>query len=161
MIVALLLAALSMAGTNLSTQNLKGEQRAFPADIVEGRAVVVLTFSKTASDRATEWTRKLREREQPLAAGIYQIAVLEDVPALLRSFVISAIKRSVPAELHQNFWIALSSSKEWQKRTGATALDQPQVLLLEGRSEIAWHFQGAFSDAALRALVSIVSRQPR
>ena len=157
MIVAFLVAALSIVGTKLSTQNLSDEHRIFPADIAENRAVIVLTFSKTASDQATEWTRKLRENEQKLAAGIYQVAVLEEVPALFRSFVISALKRSIPKNLHRNFWIAVSSSKEWQERTGSASLDEPQVFLLQDRSQIVWRVSGAFSDANLSALLALVA----
>src|SRR6266550_3967514 len=104
MIGAFLVVALSIAGLNLSTQNLKGEPRVFPADIAQPRAVIVVTFSKSASDEASEWTRKLRENEQKLAGRLYQIAILEDVPALFRSLVISALKRTIPKGLHDNFW---------------------------------------------------------
>ena len=157
MIVAFLAAALSIAGLNLSTQNLKGEPRLFPADIAQRRAVVVVTFSKSASDEASEWTRKLRENQQKLAATIYQIAILEDVPALFRSFVISALRRAIPRELHDNFWIATSSSKEWQERTGSKSLDEANVFLLEDRTQITWRFHGAFSEPSLHSLFAALS----
>ena len=154
MIVAFLAAALSVAGLSLSTHNLKGQPRVFPADIAQHRAVVVVTFSKSASDEATEWTRKLRENQQKLSASIYQIAVLEDVPALFRSFVISSLRRAVPKNLHDNFWIATSSSKEWQERTGSSSLDEAHVFVLEGRSQITWRFHGAYSEPGLHSLVA-------
>ena len=159
MIVALVAAALSIAGLNLSTQNLKGEPRVFPADVAQRRAVVVVTFSKSASDEASEWTRKLRENQQKLAASIYQIAVLEDVPALVRSFVISALRRGIPRDLHDNFWIATSSSKEWQERTGSRSLDEAHVFVLEDRSQITWRFHGAFSELSLHSLLASLSAQ--
>ena len=154
MIVAFAAAALSIAGLSLSTQNLNGEPRVFPADVAQGRAVVVLTFSKSASDEASEWTRKLRENQQKLAASIYQIAILEDVPALFRSFVISALRRAIPRSLHDSFWIATSSSKEWQERTGSGSSDQAHVFVLEGRSRITWRFDGAFSEPRLHSLLA-------
>jgi len=159
MIVAFLAAALSIAGLNLSTQNLKGEPRVFPADIAQRRAVVVVTFSKSASDEASEWTRKLRENQQKLAATIYQIAILEDVPALFRSFVISSLRRAIPRDLHDNFWTATSSSKEWQERTGSKSLDEANVFLLEGRTQITWRFHGAFSEPSLHSLLAALSAQ--
>ena len=159
MIVAFVAAALSIAGLNLSTQNLKGEPRVFPADVAQRRAVVVVTFSKSASDEASEWTRKLRENQQKLAASIYQIAILEDVPALFRSFVISALRRAIPRDLHDNFWIATSSSKEWQERTGSRSLDEAHVFVLEGRSQITWRFHGAFSEPRLHSLLAALSAQ--
>lgn len=158
MIVAFL-AALSIAGLNLSTHNLKGERRMFPDDVAQRRAVIVVTFSKSASDEASEWTRKLRENQQKLAASIYQVAILEDVPALFRSFVISALRRAIPKELHDNFWIATSSSKEWQERTGSGSLDEAHVFVLEGRSQITWRFHGAFSEPTLHRLLAILSAQ--
>jgi hypothetical protein len=159
MIVAFLAAALSIAGLNLSTQNLKGEPRVFPGDVAQSRAVVVLTFSKAASDEASEWTRKLRENQQKLAASIYQIAIIENVPALFRSFVISALRRAIPKELHDNFWIATSSSKEWQERTGSRSADEAHVFVLEGRNQITWRFHGAFSEHMLRSLLAALSAQ--
>jgi hypothetical protein len=159
MIIAFLVAVLSLDGWSLPTENLNGEPRRFPADIVESRAVIVLTFSKAASDQATEWTQKLRATGGKLSAGIYQIAVLEDVPALFRSFIISAMRRSIPRTLHDNFWIAIASSKEWQDRTGSTSLGEPQVFLLEDRTQIVWRFHGAFSESALEALVAALSQK--
>jgi hypothetical protein len=159
MIVAFVAAALSIAGLNLSTQNLKGEPRVFPADVAQRRAVVVVTFSKSASDEASEWTRKLHENQQKLAASIYQIAILENVPAFFRSFVISALRHAIPKELHDNFWIATSSSKEWQERTGSSSLDEAHVFVLEDRSQITWRFHGAFSELRLHSLLAALSAQ--
>jgi hypothetical protein len=157
MIVAFLAAALSIVGLDLSTQNLKGQPRVFPADVAQNRAVVVVTFSKSASDEASVWTRKLREKQRDLAAGIYQIAVLEDVPALFRSFVISSLRRAIPRSLHDNFWIATSSSKEWQERTGSSSLSEAHVFVLENRSEITWRVHGAFSEVNLHSLLAALS----
>lgn len=159
MIVAFLAAALSIVDLNLSTQNLKGQPRIFPADVAQHHAVVVVTFSKSASDEASEWTRKLRENQQKLAASIYQIAVLADVPALFRSVVVSSLRRAIPGNLHDNFWIATSSSKEWQERTGSKSLDEAHVFLLEGRSQIIWRFHGAFSEPAMLSLLAAFSLQ--
>jgi hypothetical protein len=154
-------AALSIAGVNLSTQSLKGEPRVFPNDVSQRRAVVVVTFSKSASDEASEWTRKLRENQQKLAASIYQIAVLEDVPALFRSFVISALRRALPRELHDNFWISTSSSKEWQDRTGSRSLGGAHVFVLEEGSRITWRFDGAFAEPILQNLLAALSAQKK
>jgi hypothetical protein len=159
MIVIVAAAALSMAGLGLPTQNLKGESRMFPADVAQRRAVVVVTFSKSASNEASEWTRKLRENQQKLTASIYQIAILEDVPVLFRSFVISALKRAIPRNLHDNFWIATSSAKEWQEHTRSRSLDEAHVFLLEDRSQITWRFQGAFSERSLQSLLGALSGQ--
>lgn len=154
MIAAFLAAGLSIAGLSLPAKNLEGETRLFPADVAHHRAVVVVTFAKSASDQASEWTRKLREHQQALAGTIYQIAIIEDVPALFRSLVITGVRRSIPKELHDHFWVATSASKQWQDSIGARALDQAHVFVLEERSRITWRFHGMFSDATLRSLLA-------
>jgi hypothetical protein len=157
MIVAIVATGLSIAGLNLSTQNLKGEPRMFPADVAQGRAVFVVTFSKSASDEGSQWTRKLRENEKTLAASIYQIAILENIPSFFRSFVISALRRAIPKNLHDHFWIATSASKEWQERIGSQSLDEAHVFVLEGRSQITWRFHGVFSESRLQSLFEACS----
>lgn len=148
-----------LAGLKLPAQNLQGEPRVFPIDVAQRRAVVVVTFSKSASDEASEWTRRLRENQQKLAANIYQIVILEDVPALFRSFVISGLRRAIPKDLHDNFWIATSSSKEWQTHTGSRSLDEAHVFILEDRSQITWRFHGAFSETKFRSLLAVLSER--
>ena len=159
MIATLLAAGLSIAGLSLSTKNLEGEPRIFPADVAPQRAVVVVTFAKSASDQASEWTQKLRENQQALAGSIYQIAILEDVPAFFRSLVIAGLKRAIPKDLRDHFWVATSSSKQWQESIGAKALDQAHVFVLEDRSQIIWRFHGVFSAATLRSLLAACSGQ--
>jgi hypothetical protein len=159
MIVAFLVAALSIAGLNLPAQNLKGLPRAFPADMAQHRAIIIVTFSQAASDQGAKWTRKLREKQQELGATIYQVAILEDVPPMVRFLVVSAIRRGIPKELHDNFWIATSSTKEWQEVTGSRSLGQAHVFLLEDRSQTTWHCEGAFSKAGFQSLLAALSAQ--
>jgi len=120
-----------------------------------------MTFSKKASDEASKWTRKLHENQSTLGTNIYQIAVLEDVPALFRSFVISALRRAIPGNLHDNFWIATCCSKELQERTGSKSLDQAHVFVLEERSRIIWRFDGAFAEPILQNLLAALAAQKK
>ena len=159
MIAAFLVAALSIAGLNLPAQNLKGLPRAFPADMAQHRAIVIVTFSQAASDEGAKWTRKLRQEQQELAVTIYQVAILEDVPPMVRFLVISAMRRGIPKELHDNFWIATSSSREWQELNGSRSLGEAHVFLLEGRTQITWHFDGAYSKPSFQSLLAALSAQ--
>jgi hypothetical protein len=159
LIATFLAAGLSIAGLSLSTKNLEGEPRVFPADVGPRRAVIVVTFAKAAADQASEWTRKLRENQHALAGSIYQIAIIDDVPALFRSLVIAGLRRGIPKELHDHFWVASSASKQWQDCIGAKALDQAHVFVLEDRSQITWRFHGVFSEATLRSLLAACSAQ--
>jgi hypothetical protein len=156
-IATFLATGLSIAGLSLSTKNLEGEPRVFPADVAPQRAVIVVTFAKSASSQALDWTRKLSENQPALAGSIYQIAILEDVPALFRSLVIAGLRRSIPKHLHDHFWVASSASKQWQDFIGAKLLNQAHVFVLEDRSQIVWLFHGGYSEATLRSLLAASS----
>ena len=91
MLATLLITLASVAGLNLPAKTLSNQERSFPRDAADPRSIFVVTFSKSASLHASEWTRRLLVQQSKLAATIYQVAVLEEVPGLFRSFVISAL----------------------------------------------------------------------
>ena len=75
MLAALLIALVSVAGLNLPATALNNKDRSFPRDAADPRSIFVVTFSKSASVQASEWTRRLLEQQAKLAATIYQVAV--------------------------------------------------------------------------------------
>src|SRR2546430_1119833 len=115
MIPPLLIALVSVTGLNLPAETLSDKARIFPRDAAEPRSVFVVTFSKSASAQASEWTRRLRDNQTKLAATIYQVAVLEDIPRIFRSLAISALRREVPRAMYDHFWIVVTATQDWQR----------------------------------------------
>jgi len=155
MIPALLIALVSVAGLNLPAKTLSDKGRIFPRDAAAPRSVFVVTFSKSASAQASEWTRRLRDNQARLAATIYQVAVLEDVPGLFRSFVISALRREVPRGLHDHFWIVATATQTWQRCVDSTSAEEPHIFVIENRDRIVWRAHGRVSDSKIQELLAV------
>jgi hypothetical protein len=148
-------AIVTVAGMSLPVETLTGEARVFPRDASQPRSVFVLTFSKAASSRASDWTRELRRVQGKLKAAIFQVAVIEDVPGLFRTAVISALAHGVPAELHDHFWVAAARTADWERCVEAMADDEPHVFVLDGRERIVWRARGRPDEATLRGLLQL------
>src|SRR5258708_5755684 len=148
-------ALLTLAGLNLPVETLSGKSRAFPSDAAQPRSIFVVTFSKAASRRASDWTRMLRLNQGKLKAEVFQVAILEDVPRLFRPVVISALAEGMPDELHDHFWVAVARTADWQRCADSTADGEPHVFVLDDRERVAWRAHGQPTDALLRELLDI------
>jgi hypothetical protein len=152
---ALLIALISVGGLNLPAKSLSNKERIFPRDAADPRSIFVVTFSKSAAGQASEWTRRLLERQAKLAAAIYQVAVLEEVPGLIRSFVISALRRGVPQSMHDHFWVVATDGQAWQRCADSTSAEEPHVFVLDRRDRIVWHAHGSVSEDKLNELSAL------
>ena len=146
---------ITVASLRLPVATLNGESRTFPHDAEQPRSVFVVSFSKNASAEASEWTRKLRENQGKLSAAIYQVAILEDVPSLFRSFVISSLRRQVPQHLHDHFWVALTATAAWQRCVDSQSSAEPHVFVLESGGRIVWRAHGAVSEQKVIDLLAL------
>jgi len=144
-----------VASLRLPVTTLNGASRIFPRDAEQPRSVFVVSFSKSASAAASEWTRKLRENQAKLSAAVFQVAVLEDVPGLFRSFVISSLGREIPQDLHDHFWVALTASAAWQRCADSQSSAEPHVFVLESGDRIVWRSHGAVSDQKIHDLLAL------
>ena len=151
----LLMALVTVAGLNLQVETLDGNQRSFPRDAAATRSVFIVTFSKAASGEASAWTRRLQEVSGRLSAEVFHVAVLEDVPRLLRPVVRSSIARDVPASVRNRFWVATTNKKVWQQCADGSNADEAHVFVLDRRERIVWRAHGACSDARIAELLAL------
>src|SRR5262245_527284 len=149
------LALLSVAGLALPVVTLDGQARTFPKDAGAPRSIFVVTFAKSASKQAEEWTRSLQEAKGRVQAEVFQVAVLEDVPRLFRSMARSGITRSVPAALHGHFWIAETASKQWKECAGMEAAGDAHVFVLDQRERVVWRAHGSYTEAKVQELLAL------
>ena len=146
----------TVASLSLPVTTLAGNPRLFPRDAARPRAIYVVTFSKAATAEASEWTRSLRAQKDSVRAEVFQVAVLEDVPKLFRSLVISSMKRDIPTGLYDHFWIAIKAGQKWQECTDASNLDEAHVFLLDrGSDSIIWRSHGPLSAPKLLELIKL------
>ena len=77
----------------------------------------------------------------------YEVAELESVPRLLRSWVFKKIKESVPERAYDHFLTLADHEAEWKAATGYAQADDAYVLLVDGHGAVRWKTHGAVSDA--------------
>ncbi len=133
-------------------ETLTGARLELSRDIAPNLAVLIIGFTKASRTQATEWSRRL-EPELPRIskAQVFQVAVLADVPWLLRGFVIRQIRASVPKAMHPRSLLALEDADAW-KRLAAFGDADAAYLVLLGHGELLWRSHGPLTEERYRGL---------
>lgn len=146
---------------------------AFAVATLDGRALhlpdalppcpvlLVIGFSRGSRTQTTAWSQRV-EGGDGCGAGlaVYQVVVLDGVPALFRGAVVRGIRGGVPAALRPRFLLAESDIPGWRALAGAVAPDDAVVVLLDRARRVAWRHAGAPDAAAERALRAAIAGLP-
>ena len=112
-------------------------------DAVKGkRAVLVVSFAKSASAECRAWLNTLKgEYPSREAVPVYLILELEDVPKFVRGFVVRAIKKDLGTEGAEIGVPIFSGTEEWKKVVGFAKSDEAYVVVLgaDGKIELVVH----------------------
>ena len=124
------------------------EQSITLPDAVRGKVtLLVFTFSKGAGERGRSWTDHFfQDYPQDDKVISYAIAMLEDVPSLLRGMIRGSIKRSVPVSRRKQFLTVTQGEDQWKRYLGLKDDKDPYLLLLDRKSQVQWARQGAFDE---------------
>jgi hypothetical protein len=135
-------------GTNLADQNL------VVADAVKGKpALLIITFSRKAGDKASDWRKELRRINLPDSKyALYQVAELEDVPRIIRWSVVSGLRRGIPAAEHSTFIILTKDTDAWKSFVASKNEDDPYLLVLDASGNVKARLTGERSPALLAQL---------
>jgi hypothetical protein len=127
--------------------------------------LLIITFSKAAGERARSWNDPFfKDYPQDDKVTSFAIAMLEDVPSLLRGMVRGGIKRGVPAPMRRRFLTVIKGEAEWRKHAGVQDDKDAFLLLLDGKGRMQWMHHGQFEqtvyDALKRRMTEILSGKP-
>lgn len=141
----------------LQEENLAGQQVVLP-DAAAGKvAVLVVGFSHASSTPSGAWAKRIRS-DFGKAPGfeLYQWAVLEGAPRILRGMIISGIKKGVPDNERATFIPVLHNGEQLQKLVGLKAEDDAYIVVLDYSGNVVYQTHGASVDpgySELRAKV--------
>ena len=156
-----LLAATSVfaapAMPTVKVEPLAGISLTLPDDLPHRPCVFVVGFSKPSRAQTMQWSQRLEQEPLAEKASIYSVAVLEDVPALLRKFVVGGIRSGVPDALHNRFLVATSDATAWKDAVSYSDADAAYLILVNAGRDIVWRATGPLTDAALRSLVDALN----
>jgi hypothetical protein len=110
--------------TGTTIPQIKGttleEQAIILPDAVRGKVtLLIITFSKAAGELGRGWGDPfLKDYPQDDKVTSYAIAMLEDVPSLMRGMVRGGIKRGVPLSMRRRFLTVTQDENQWKQYVG-------------------------------------------
>jgi hypothetical protein len=156
-----LFAALAQAGTSLpeqSVQSLDGGQVHLPADLAPCPVLLVIGFTRASSEQTAAWSRRLATHDAcRTGLVVYQVAVVEDIPAPFRRLAVHGMRKSVPVILHPRFLLVDALASQWRELVGYRDEDKAYLVLLDTDRKVAWRHAGVLdpsTEAALRDAVA-------
>ncbi len=158
LLAILVVAAIGQLLPALPTEALDGKSVVVPVRGTGGATVYVVTFERAAQSQASEWSAELR-KALPAPTRVFQVAVLDDVPAFGRSFVVAGIRRSIPESIRGTFLVASERGGEWRSIVGFLSGGEAYIFAATRDGHILWRTHGKFSAASLTELAGTVSQQ--
>jgi hypothetical protein len=130
------------------------EQAIVLPDAVRGKVtLLIITFSKAAGELGRGWNDPfLKDYPQDDKVTSYVVAMLEDVPSLLRGMVRGSIKRGVPLAMRRRFLTVTQDESQWKQYVGLKNDKDPYLILLDGNSHMQWVHHGAFDPTVYAGL---------
>lgn len=133
----------------LEGETLAGPRLRLP-DAAAGRpALIVFTFSREAGGAAKPWCTKLVQEFG--VERVYQVAMLEKAPRLVRGLIRRGMRGDVPTAWHARTILLYEGDADWRAKVGLRQENAPVVVLLrEGR--VVGMLNEVFSEAAYQKL---------
>jgi hypothetical protein len=130
------------------------EQAIVLPDAVRGKVtLLVITFSKAAGELGRGWNDPFfKDYPQEDKVTSYAIAMLEDVPSLMRGMVRGGIKRGVPLSMRRRFLTVNQDENQWKQYVGLKNDKDPYLVLVDGNSQVQWIHHGAFDPTVYGGL---------
>ncbi len=143
--------AQTMPATNAET--LAGHKVALP-DAVRGHlSLFIVGFSRNSKTPTADWNKNLRQQfANDHNLQICQVAELQDAPRMFRSMIVSGIRKGVPPDQQNNFFVLTEGADAWKKWMGFSAPDDAYIVLVDGSGATLWKTHGNFSEGALAEL---------
>jgi hypothetical protein len=141
----------------LPVESLSSKQLSLPVDLPDVACVFIVGFSKASSGPTADWSRRLQTELPSDSVAIYSVSVIEDVPRLMRGLVVSSIRRSAPASLHDRFLLVTQSASAWKNLVSYSEPDTAYVLLTNTAHEVVWRVAGSPTEDNVAALVQHLS----
>jgi len=136
-------------------ESLAGHAVVLPDDTAGKVAVLIFGFTKASKLQTGAWADKLQSDFSARADfQLYQLPVLEDVPRILRSMIISGIRKGVPENRRDHFVPMLQGEEVTKKLAHYKEPDDAYLVVLDRAGGIALQIHGATNDATYGAAKS-------
>ncbi|HEY1581094.1 MAG TPA: hypothetical protein VGF82_28845 [Terracidiphilus sp.] len=144
-IAVLATAALDGRGQAMPTtagETLSGK-RVVPAEAVRGRrAIFVAGFSHDSGMSCGPWMKAIRGDTALNGIAVYELAMLEKAPTIIRGVIKSGMRKGTTAEEQDEIVVMTKNQAEWAKYFDVGDDKDPYVLMLNVKGDVVWHGHG-------------------
>lgn len=133
---------------SLRATSLDGQSLALPNPAADA-TVLIVGFTRKAGDRVKPWADRF-ERDfgaEPRFA-CYSVAVLAEVPPIIRPIVLGFIRNGTKSKDRSRLFAAFQDEEAWKAVVGFRRPDDPYVIIVDREGQIVKALCGSF-DAAL------------
>jgi hypothetical protein len=127
-------------------ETLNGKPIRLATNLSGKPAIVVIGFSKASSAESGAWTKRLKEDAGLAGMAVYQVAVLEEVPKLVRGMVKSSIRGSVPVADQGTFVMLFHDEAQWKELAHYRNADDAYVVVLDAHGTLRSTVAGAVAE---------------
>ena len=142
MLIAATLRCASQAMPQTAAETLNGKHVVL-ADAVKGHAAVLVAgFSHEGGTKVGEWMKALRG--DPVLAGVdvYEIAMLEGAPGIIRGMIKSGMRKGTTPAEQEHTLVMTQDQKQWEKFFEVADDKEPYAMLVNANGEVVWRGHG-------------------
>ena len=135
---------------HVTAASLNGNPVSLPSDFAGKTAIVIIGFSREGGDQCGPFARKLAKEPSVIdgKAVLYQIAMLESAPRLIRPMILHGMRGGIPKTEQSRFLPLFHDEKQWKQAAGFTKAAEGDAYLLvvgpDGTVRFSGH--GKYSD---------------
>jgi hypothetical protein len=136
---------------HLEGDTLSGKKVILPDAAAGQPALVIVGFTHASQAQTKAWAQRVQNQ-----LPVWNVAVLEEVPRLVRGMATHGIKGSVPKDQYDRFLLVYHGEKELKQAAGFEQPDDAYLLVLDPAGTIKWRYHGAPTDAAFDQIQAAV-----
>jgi hypothetical protein len=125
-------------------ETLAGKKISLPAALNGQPVLLILGFTHGSQTETKAWSVRVHDR-----FPAWSIAVLEDVPRMVRGMARHGIKSGTPKDQYDRFLLVYHGEKELKQAAGFDKPDDAYLLAIDGAGNIVWSYHGPVTDAAV------------
>lgn len=116
------------------------------AEALQGHvAVLVAGFSHDGGIACGDWMKSIRADSALAGIDVYEIAMLQGAPGLLRGIIKSGMRKGMSSAQQEHTIVLTQDDKLWESYFDVSNAQEPQVMLLDAAGNVAWHGHGSAS----------------
>jgi hypothetical protein len=127
-------------------ETLNGHRIVLAEAVRNQPAVIIAGFSKDAGPACGNWARAVRADTSLTRVALYQMAMLEAAPSLLRGMIKSTMRKGLSASEQDRFVVLTQDETLWRSYFGVAGDKDPWIVLIDSSGHVLWHGHGAASN---------------